>query len=79
MDEISKQPKKTSTNIFSIFIIILSMLCHAGLATLVLFIPVYFFVPIRKFIKLSLVSSLVVALIVFLLMKGGLALVLGQL
>ncbi len=64
--------------IFSIFMIILSMLCHAGLATLVLFIPVYFFVPIRKFIKLSLVSSLVVALIVFLLMKGGLALVLDH-
>lgn len=64
--------------IFSIFLIILSILCHAALATLVLFIPVYFFVPTRKFIKLSLASSLVVALIVFLLMQGGLAIVLDH-
>lgn len=64
--------------IFSIFLIILSILCHAALATLVLFIPAYFFVPTRKFIKLSLASSLVVALIVFLLMQGGLAIVLDH-
>ena len=64
--------------IISIILIGFSLLCHVGLAALLLFIPAFYLIPQRKFIKFILLGSLVVALIVFLLMQGGLALMLDH-
>lgn len=64
--------------IISIILIGFSLLCHVGLAALLLFIPAFYLIPQRKFIKFILLSSLVVALMVFLLMQGRLALMLDH-
>lgn len=59
----------------SILLIIISILCHKGLITLLLFIPAYYLIPMRNYLKIIVASSIFIAGVTFLVMQGGLALV----
>lgn len=64
--------------IISVILISVSLLCHVGLASLLVFIPAFYLITLRNFIKYIFLGSLVLALLVFLLMQGGLALMLDH-
>ena len=64
--------------IISVILISISLLCHVGLASILLFIPAFYLITLKNFIKYIFLASLVLALFVFLLMQGGLAIVLDH-
>lgn len=61
--------------ILSVGLIVLAILCHSALALLLLFLLAFYFIPTKKYIKISLIISVFFAAVIFVLMQGGLGLV----
>lgn len=60
----------------SISLIVLGILCHAGLAALLLFIPLFYFVSTKNFTKVIMAGSLAMFIIIYFAMNGSLGLAL---
>ncbi len=57
--------------IVSIGLIIFSLLCHSALSVLLIFIPIYYFVPYRRYIKVCLYIAIVAFCIVYIIFNTG--------
>lgn len=64
--------------LLAIVLIVIALLCHSGLAFLLLFIPAYYFIPVQKFYKYVIVMSGVIFIVALFIFNSSLGTILNH-
>lgn len=64
--------------ILSIALIIFALLCHSGLYFMLIFIPVYFFIPLKEYIKYTLILSVIIFIVSLFIFNSSLGTILNH-
>lgn len=64
--------------LLAIALIVFALLCHSGLSFMLIFIPIYFFIPLKKYIQYTLILSVIIFVISLFIFNSSLGTILSH-